>query len=99
MTPIRNMACTIPCCSKGNICRKVACAVDNNAAPPAPWMIRHATNSTRLCEVPQKNEAVMNSRIEKPRYRFLPKRAARNAVIGKTTTFDKIYPVDTHPIS
>src|SRR6185503_16043505 len=60
---------------------------------------RHALGLPRQCEVPHMNDANTNNRMENVRYRLRPNVAAKNAVIGSTTTFDRMYDVATHAIS
>jgi hypothetical protein len=40
--------------------------------------------------VPQRKEATANRMIEAVRYRRRPKRSVKNAVIGSTTTLDRM---------
>jgi hypothetical protein len=51
------------------------------------------------CETPQRNEAMMKRMMDPARYRLRPNTDDSQAVIGKTTTFERMYPVATHPIS
>ena len=58
------MAMAPPYSSGGNTSYSVACAVDNSAPPPRPWMIRNTTSSVSVCELPHRMLAIVNSAIE-----------------------------------
>jgi len=90
---------TEPCCSRGKISRRVACAVERRAAPPDPWMIRQRTSSGSEVEIPHRNDAMMNRMMDPARYRLRPNRDESQAVIGRTITLERMYPVATQPIS
>ena len=64
MTPMPNSAVAMPYSSRGNVSNRIACEVLSSAPPPRPWMMRHVTSSTSVCELPQKNEAIVNRAIE-----------------------------------
>ena len=67
--------------------------------PPIPCRIRKKTRDSRLQASPQSMEEVVNSKEEKIRNRFRPKRKLSMATMGMMITLDRIKPVGTQAIS
>ena len=64
MTPTPKIAIAVPYSDGGNTSYSTAWAVASSAPPPRPCSTRQNTSSTSECELPQKNDAIVNSAIE-----------------------------------
>ena len=64
MTPTPKIAIAVPTSSRGNASYRIACAVESSAPPPSPCTTRQNTSASSEWELPQKNDAMVNSAID-----------------------------------
>src|ERR1700742_968883 len=92
MTMMPKKACAMACSSRGNVSKRMACALASRPPPASPCSVRAMTSITKDVAMPHIMDATVNPTSEKMKYAFLPKRwpsrAERSLDVGESDVHD-----------